>query len=88
MKKKKIIIIVLSIVIVFGLATSIFLIINNNKKNKIKHVTVYSKKVNSALKIKDNNLNDFDLYFMKLENNNKNMLYSPLSIKYTLFYYL
>lgn len=27
---------------------------------------------------------DFDMYFMKLENNSKNMIYSPLSIKYML----
>ena len=36
-------------------------------------------------KMTDNSLSDFDLYFMKLENEpNKNLVYSPLSIKYAL----
>ena len=37
-----------------------------------------------AYQIKDNSINDFDLQFLKLENNNKNIIYSPLSIKYAL----
>ncbi len=33
---------------------------------------------------KTNENNDFDIEFLKLENNKKNMIYSPLSIKYAL----
>ncbi len=42
------------------------------------------KTVKSELKMDDNSLSDFDLYFLKLENNGKNKVYSPLSIKYAL----
>ena len=36
------------------------------------------------LSLKDNNLSDFDLTFLKLDNNPQNKIYSPLSIKYAL----
>ena len=37
-----------------------------------------------AYQIKGNAIGDFDLQFLKLENNKKNVVYSPLSIKYAL----
>lgn len=37
-----------------------------------------------AYRLSGNSLEDFDLYFLQLENEKKNKLYSPLSIKYTL----
>ena len=43
-----------------------------------------TKKVSLPNKMLGNELESFDLYFLKLENGKKNMLYSPLSIKYTL----
>ena len=43
---------------------------------------VYNMK--SSYKITKNELDDFDLVFLQLENNNKNVVYSPLSIKYSL----
>lgn len=46
--------------------------------------TVISYPLKSELKMVDNNLNDFDLYFLKLENEAKNKLYSPISMKYAL----
>lgn len=39
---------------------------------------------NSPYEMKGNSIEDFDLSFAKLENNEKNMIYSPLSIKYAL----
>ena len=42
------------------------------------------KEVLSEYQMTGNDLQDFDLYFMQLENNGKNMVYSPLSIKYAL----
>ena len=42
------------------------------------------KNGNSEYKISNNALSSFDLYFMQKENNNKNKVYSPLSIKYVL----
>ncbi len=38
----------------------------------------------SSVKIKSNGLEDFDLYFIKLNNDEENIVYSPLSIKYAL----
>ena len=38
----------------------------------------------SKLTLKDNGLSDFDFTFLKLNNNSKNIIYSPLSIKYAL----
>ena len=40
--------------------------------------------VAKELALKDNNLSDFDLTFLKLNNNSENIIYSPLSIKYAL----
>ena len=37
-----------------------------------------------AYRLAGNSLEDFDLYFLQLENEKKNKLYSPLSIKYAL----
>ena len=37
-----------------------------------------------AYQIKGNAIGDFDLQFLKLENNKENVIYSPLSIKYAL----
>lgn len=38
----------------------------------------------SSYTIKNNDVSDFDLYFMKLNNSEANKVYSPLSIKYAL----
>lgn len=54
----------------------------NNKPEE--NVTSQNKEVSSPYRITNNDLNDFDLYFLQLENNEKNMVYSPLSIKYAL----
>ena len=37
-----------------------------------------------AYRLSGNSLENFDLYFLQLENNKKNKIYSPLSIKYAL----
>ena len=38
----------------------------------------------SAYRLSGNSLEDFDLFFLQLENEKKNKIYSPLSIKYAL----
>ena len=43
-----------------------------------------SKEYQSDLRLSGNDLQDFDLYFLKLENKKANNVYSPLSIKYAL----
>ena len=42
------------------------------------------KEVYSKYRLSGNDLEDFDLYFLQLENEEKNKVYSPLSIKYAL----
>lgn len=51
------------------------------KETKVKTET---KDVKSKYELKGNDISDFDLYFMKLNNKEKNEVYSPLSIKYAL----
>ena len=50
---------------------------NDTKKNE-------DIKTLSELRMKDNSLSDFDLAFLKKNNNGGNVVYSPLSIKYAL----
>ena len=58
-----------------------------NYFNKEKTTSVIEEDIDikeSPYRLKGNSLEDFDLYFLKLENEEKNKVYSPLSIKYTL----
>lgn len=55
-----------------------------NNDNSSKKVDTQRKVTHSKYTLKDNNISSFDLYFMKLNNNNMNEVYSPLSIKYAL----
>ena len=43
-----------------------------------------NKVYKSGYKLSGHSLENFDLYFLQAENNSKNMVYSPLSIKYAL----
>ncbi len=54
------------------------------KPTKSEKTKVDSKEVYSKYRLSGNSLEDFDLYFLKLENEAKNKVYSPLSIKYAL----
>ena len=54
------------------------------KKKETKENSVDMKIVASNYRMSGNSLENFDLYFMQLENGKKNMVYSPLSIKYAL----
>ena len=80
-KNKKIIIIVGVIIGLLVIGIVVFLIF---KKNIFTTIDTSVKNSNSEYKISDNALSSFDLYFMQKENNNKNKIYSPLSIKYAL----
>lgn len=86
MKKKRIIIITgLVVIILLAVAAYVLLILkdkDNNKKRKEKTINSTVKK--SKYTLAGNSLEDFDLYFMQLENENVNKIYSPLSIKYAL----
>ena len=87
-KKKKsniivIICVVVMIIAILGAIAAIAIFGNRNKEIVIE--TVKTKDVEkSAYRISGNGIEDFDLYFLQLENNKENKVYSPLSIKYAL----
>lgn len=80
-KNKKQIIIITSIIFILILIIIGYFILNNKKTSPIK---TEQKKVYSKYRMSSNNLENFDLRFLQLETNNKNTIYSPLSIKYAL----
>ena len=82
--KKKIILIIIAIIVVLLGLTCAYLFYFKDKLGKSNEVNVQSQPVNSPYKITGNALDTFDLAFLKLENDGKNMIYSPLSIKYAL----
>lgn len=60
-------------------------LLKDSKKDKNKKtIETDSKKYASEYRLSGNGLEDFDLYFLQLENEAKNKVYSPLSIKYAL----
>ena len=86
MKKKRIIIITgLVIIILLAVAAYVLLILKDNDSNKKKsEKTINGTVKKSKYTLTGNSLEDFDLYFMQLENEKVNKIYSPLSIKYAL----
>ncbi len=78
-KGKKVIVILLILILLCVLGFAAYL--NFKPKQTIKSE---KKDVKSEYRLSGNGLEDFDLYFMKLENDGKNSVYSPLSIKYAL----
>lgn len=81
--KKSNIVLIIGIIIVIALivGATIFAITSNKNKS--------SNRINSEIKksaywISGNSLEAFDLYFLQLENEKQNKVYSPLSIKYAL----
>lgn len=87
--KKKSLIIITIILVIIALGIFIFFKVKVNKNNSKpddnkENVEVKRENKYSAYQLKDNKLSNFDLYFLQLENNKQNMIYSPLSIKYVL----
>lgn len=83
-KAGKIVIIVLLIVIALSLiAGGVYLILNKEEK-ETDIVDVKPVEYKSSYKMSGNSIEDFDLYFLQLNNEVKNKVYSPLSIKYAL----
>ena len=75
--KKAPVIIILLLLIAIGVGVYFYL--TNSKSGKVE-----SPKKESAYRISGNDLTDFDLKFLQIENSKKNKIYSPLSIKYAL----
>ena len=74
MKKKNIVKIVLLIIII-AIWIYLFVIKDSNNKENIDGEVSNS---DSYYQLNNNNLDDFDLYFMQLENNNENILINIL----------
>ena len=89
-KNNKIWLAIFILLIVFSLMMLIYylpLALNNMKKDNKdddNKVDITPNVVESAYRISGNSLEKFDLTFLQIENNQKNMVYSPLSIKYAL----
>lgn len=85
-KKKNVTLIAVLIACIVILLIAIICVLLSSKDDKTKSdiISNDSKEYRSDYKIKGNSLDDFDLYFMKLENKEANKIYSPLSIKYAL----
>ena len=81
-KKKGIIIAIVTVVIIVAAIISYFVFLKPEPKETTTKTP--TKEVESEYRMTGNNLQEFDLYFLKLENVAKNKVYSPLSIKYAL----
>ena len=83
-KKKnglKLIVVLLVIILLCVIGYMAYANLLTGKKETIK---TDNKEYKSELRLSGNGLENFDLYFLKLENKKTNMVYSPLSIKYAL----
>ena len=80
-KKKRIIIIILVILFVLVALVSTYFILF---KDKEKTTNTQTTNKYAEYRLSGNSIEDFDLYFLKLENLETNKVYSPLSIKYAL----
>lgn len=81
-KKKGIIIAIVTVVIIVAAIISYFVFLKPEPKETTTKTP--TKEVKSEYRMTGNDLQEFDLYFLKLENAEKNKVYSPLSIKYAL----
>ena len=77
--------VILCIFVIVLLIVAIFaLLFSKRGENTTKKIKNNSKDYYSEYRMSGNSLEDFDLYFLQLENQKKNTIYSPLSIKYAL----
>lgn len=84
-KNKKIVIAIICIVlVVIGVVLAIILLSKDKSNEGEKEVKKTPEVMESPYSLSGNSLDDFDLYFMQLNNKEENVVYSPLSIKYAL----
>ncbi len=91
-KFKKPLLAILAILILGGIGTGAWFLINSTPSNDtaiqydVETTTPTTTEPIEAnkLALQDNSLSDFDLAFLRLENKQENIIYSPLSIKYAL----
>lgn len=84
-KKKPIIIIIIALILILVITTFMYNYFStNNKDNENEVIENTKKEFKSEYRMSGNDIQDFDLYFLQLEEAKKNAIYSPLSIKYAL----
>lgn len=81
-KNNNILIMLATILIIIAGLICAFLILNKDKEKESSNID--NKPKNSEYRMSGNSLENFDLYFLQLENEKVNKIYSPLSIKYAL----
>ena len=83
---KKILIFILLLVVIAGCLGGYWYLNKDKNKETKKEESVVDDVLYLAgdYRLSGNNLENFDLYFLQLEDNGKNQVYSPLSIKYAL----
>lgn len=91
MKNNKKIVLIIAIIIILIIGIALVLLKNKyNSINKVSNNTLQSENEkntetnNTAENTGEILASNFDFKILKLENNNKNMIYSPLSLKYAL----
>ena len=83
-KNKSAIVIILILLITAAIVSVYFLYFNDGNSQLKDKKEVQKTNQYSAYRLSGNSLEDFDLYFLQLENERTNKIYSPLSIKYAL----
>lgn len=83
-KSKSKIWIIILIVLLLGIGCAGYYMMSNRNTPAIQPESKPENNHNISYRMSGNAINDFDLQFLKLENENKNKIYSPLSIKYAL----
>ena len=80
----KVVGIVISIVILVATIVILLVLLGGNKKEEKSSPSNPKTQEESVYKLSNSKTSKFDLAFLKLENEGKNKVYSPLSIKYAL----
>ena len=83
-KAGKVVVIILLVITALGLIAGGVYLILNKEEEKPDIIDVEPVEYKSSYKMSGNSIQDFDLYFLQLNNEVKNKVYSPLSIKYAL----
>lgn len=84
-KKRSAVLAVILILLLAGCGVAAYFVFGSKpEEKKSDNVAQEQQEEESSLKLKGNELSDFDLNFLKYENKKENLVYSPLSIKYAL----
>ena len=84
-KKTETVLTIIVILLVVGvIGAGVYFYMTRDKNNNVEIDANDNTNYSSEYRMEDNNLGEFDLAFLKLENDGVNKIYSPLAIKYAL----